>query len=103
MRPLSPAFVARGRSARMLLEILPEKRLRREIQMVGDLLDAHPRIFQQRLRFQNHRLVDPSRRRLPAHLLDHRRQVFRRDIHLLGIEAHVPLPFVVLLKQRHGD
>ena len=69
--------------------------------MVGNLLDAHPRILQQGLRFENHRLVDPPGRRLPAHLLHHRRKVFRRDVHLPRVETHVPFPLVILLQKRH--
>lgn len=100
--PQSPIpLVARRRGARMLFEVFAEERLCREVQVVGDLLDAHPRVLQQRLGLQDHRLVDPARRRLAAHLLDHRRKVFRRDVQLFGIEANIPFTLVVLLQQRH--
>ena len=85
----------------MLLEILAEEGLRREVQVVGDLLDAHARILQQGLCLEDHRFVDPPGGGLAAHLLDHRGEVFGRDVELLGIEAHVPLLLVVTLEQRH--
>ena len=69
--------------------------------MVGDLLNTHAGVFEQRLGFQNHRFVDPARGGFAAHLLDHGREVFRRDIELLGVEADVAFAFVVLLEQRH--
>ena len=69
--------------------------------MVGDLLNAHSGILEQGLGFEDHRLVDPPRGGLAAHLLHHGREVFGRDIELLGVEAHVALPLVVLLQQRH--
>ena len=43
----------------MLFEILSEEGLRTEIEVVGDLLNTHARIFQQRLRFEDDRFVDP--------------------------------------------
>ena len=43
----------------MLLEILAEEGLGREIEMVGDFLDAHAGIFQQGLGFEDDRFVDP--------------------------------------------
>ena len=76
----------------MLFEILAEEGLRREIEVVGDLLNAHSGILEQGLGFEDHRLVDPPRGGLAAHLLHHGREVFGRDIELLGVEAHVALP-----------
>ena len=67
----------------------------------SDLLNAHSGILEQGLGFEDHRLVDPPRGGLAAHLLHHGREVFGRDIELLGVEAHVALPLVVLLQQRH--
>ena len=50
----------------MLFEVFAEERLGREIEVVGDLLNTHAGVFEQRLGFQNHRFVDPPRRRLAA-------------------------------------
>ena len=71
----------------MLLEVFAEERLGREIEMVGDLLNTHAGVFEQRLGFQNHRFVDPARGGFAAHLLDHGREIFRRDIELLGVRV----------------
>ena len=56
----------------MLFEILAEEGLRREIEVVGDLLNAHSGILEQGLGFEDHRLVDPARSSFPADFLDDR-------------------------------
>ena len=71
----------------MVLEVFPEKRLVGEIQVVGDLLDAHRGVFQQVFGFEHHIVVDPLHGRAPAGLADDRREVFGRQVQLAGIET----------------
>ena len=66
----------------MLLEIFAEEGLGREIEVVGDFLDAHAGIFQQGLGFEDDRFVDPPCGGLAADLLDRGREVFGRDVEL---------------------
>ena len=84
---LTPPLVTRGRSTGVLLEILAEEGLGREIEMVGDFLDAHAGIFQQGLGFEDDRFVDPPCGGLAADLLDRGREVFGRDVELPGVET----------------
>ena len=71
-----------------MLEILPEKRLRREIQRIGNLLYAHGREFQQRLRLRKHIGIDPFGSRTSACLLDDQRQILWRNAEPRRIIPH---------------
>ena len=85
----------------MVLEVFPEKRLVGEIQVVGDLLDAHRGVFQQVLGFEHHIVVDPLHGRAPAGLADDRREVFGRQVQLFGIEPYRTLLHVVPGQHSH--
>lgn len=79
----------------MVLEILAEKGLVREIELVGYLLNAQRRIFQQVLRLEYDETVDLVGSRTSAGLADDRRQIFGREVQLVGIEPDRPLLHVV--------
>ena len=83
----------------MLFEILAEEGLRREIEVVGDLLNAHGGIFEQCLGLDDHVVVDPLRNRQPADPFYERREVFGRDAELSGIEPHTAFGAVVFAQQ----
>lgn len=76
-------------------EIAAEEGLVRKIQIVGDLLYAHVRVFEQRLGLEDHVAVDPFRDGFAADLLDERREVLGRDAELPGIESDAALLLVV--------
>ena len=77
-------LVLRRRHARIALEVAAEERLVGEIEVIGDLLDAHVRVFEQRLGFEDDVAVDPFRHRFAADAFDERREVFGRDAELPG-------------------
>lgn len=79
----------------MALEILPEKRHVREVQRVGDIMDAQVRGFQLRLRVHDHHRGDNLHARFPRGLLDDRAQVRLRDAEPFGIPRHAPLRGVI--------
>ena len=85
----------------MLFEVFSEEGLRREVQLLRNLVNALVGVFQQGLRFENHRLVDPTGGRLATHLADRRREVFRGEVELLGIETYIALLAAVLLQKAH--
>ena len=94
-------LVLRGRHARVALEVAAEERLVREVQVVGDLLYAHRRVFEQGFGLQNHIVVDPLRNRLSADALDERGEVFGRDAELAGVESDAAL-FAEVFAQQVG-
>ena len=95
-------LVLRGRHARVALEVAAEERLVREVQVVGDLLYAHRRVFEQGFGLQNHIVVDPLRNRLSADALDERGEVFGRDAELAGVESDAAL-FAEVFAQQVGE
>ena len=87
------------RHASLVFEVFPEKRLGREIQLVGNLLDTHIGVFQQVFRFEYHIVVYPLCRRFARQFLDQRREIFGRDAQLFGIEGNASFLHVVLREQ----
>ena len=85
----------------MALEVFAEERLVGEIQVIGDLLNAHRGVFQQVLGFEHDVVVDPLDGRPAAGLADERRQVFGRQVQLSGVEAHRSLLRVVFAQNIH--
>ena len=83
----------------MLLEILPEERLVGEMQMLGNLLDAHGRVLQQYPHLKRHEVIYPLIGCPSAHLFHRLRQIFGCDAQLLPIPAHPPFLSEVLLHQ----
>lgn len=85
----------------MVPKILPERGLVGEVQVVGDLLDAHRGVFQQVLGFDHDVVVDPLDRRPAADPADERRQVFWGQVQLFGIESDGAVPGVVFGEHAH--
>ena len=85
----------------MMLEILPEKRLVREIQAIRNLLYVHRRILQQILRLKYHIIINPVGSRLPARPLDKSSEILRREMHLVSIEPHRAFLTEMLTEKHH--
>ena len=56
----------------MLLEVFAKEGLGREVELLGNLLDAQPRELQQVLGLHDDGIVDPAGCGLATHLLDGR-------------------------------
>ena len=82
---LFPQPVSGGGHARMVLEVFPEKRLVGEIQVVGDLLDAHRGVFSAGFGFVAPHMSSIHCTAVRRCLADDRREVFGRQVQLAGI------------------
>ena len=69
----------------MLLETSAEETDVGEMKLPGHLLDALRSSLKMQLELQNHVLVDDGLGGMPRYLVHDVGQIFRRDIHLVGI------------------
>ena len=79
-----------------MLEVFSEKRLIREVELIGDLLDCERSLSQHYLRFHNHVVVYEFACRQAGDLLSYSGKMFWRDTEPIGIESHTPLPSEIL-------
>ena len=78
------------------LEESVECRLVREIKLIDDGLDAHVRVFQQVLRFENYERVNPFVGRLAADRLYEFGEIFRSEVELVRIERQASFLCVIV-------
>ena len=69
----------------MLLEISAEETDVGEMKLPGHLLDALRASLKMQLELQNHILIDDGLGGMPRHLVHDVGEIFRGDIHLVGI------------------
>lgn len=83
------------------LEILPHERRIGEMEFDGNLLDAQIRIAEQVLDFQYHDTVYPLMDGFSGEVADDAGEVFRRQIHPVGIEFDASFGTEILGEQFH--